>query len=292
MTKLFLFLSILLLSSTAFSQNDNAEIKKMHDDDQSARMVVDKIDWTKLYQQDMEREKRVYELIKENKVITSKDYYYSAMIFQHGKDTTAFGMAVKHMRKAIAIDSNINKWLLAAAIDRYLMTKNEPQIYGTQFIKYNNEATFKRYKIDTTKITDAERKEYGVEILSEQLIKEKMMNLPQISSFYDKSKSIKKTLELVKSEKKKGSNVQYDIREKAINSFGYELVSLKKLEDALLIFKLNTKIYPKSANVFNSLGECLFLMDRKKEGLIAYEKALTLNPNNEGVQKIIKQNKK
>ena len=44
------------------------------------------------------------------------------MIFQHGADSSAFGMAVKHMRKAIKKDTTLNKWLLTAAIDRDLLS--------------------------------------------------------------------------------------------------------------------------------------------------------------------------
>ena len=36
---------------------------------------------------------------------------------------------------AIELDSTKNKWLLAASIDRELMSRNKPQIYGTQYTK-------------------------------------------------------------------------------------------------------------------------------------------------------------
>src|SRR5688572_28706226 len=90
---------------TAFSQTkDNAELQKMYDDDQRSRSVSN-IDWRALSKADSLREARVYELIKQGKIVTGKDYYNSAMIFQHGRDTVASRMAVEHMRKAIALDS-------------------------------------------------------------------------------------------------------------------------------------------------------------------------------------------
>jgi len=79
------------------------------------------------------------------------------------------------MKKAIDLDSTINKWLLAATTDRYLLSKGEPQIYGTQFYKEGDEPWILS-EIDTTKITDAERIEYGVETLAEQRLKVIKMN--------------------------------------------------------------------------------------------------------------------
>lgn len=96
------------------------------------------------------------------------------MIFQHGNDSTDYGKAVKFMKQAIKLDSTINKWLLAATIDRYLLSKQEPQIYGTQYHKMGDEP-WKLAKIDTTIITDKERIEYGVETLSEQ--KQKVIDM-------------------------------------------------------------------------------------------------------------------
>ena len=175
-TKFMKFLLLFLFPLSVFSQTDNSELQKMYNEDQGSRMVKN-IDWTVLSKHDKERESRVYELIKLGQILTGKDYYNSAMIFQHGGDTLASAMAVKQMRKAIELDTTINKWLLAAAIDRDLMRRQKPQIYGTQYVKNNGEENWKRYNIDTTQVTDRERKFYQVETLAEQLEKERNMNL-------------------------------------------------------------------------------------------------------------------
>lgn len=280
------FLIFLIFPFAVFSQTDNSELQKMYNEDQSSRMVKD-IDWTVLSKQDKERESKVSELIKLGKIVTGKDYYNSAMIFQHGSDTIASSMAVKQMRKAIELDTTINKWLLAAAIDRDLMRRQKPQIYGTQFVKNNGETKWKLYNIDATQVTDEERKYYGVETLEEQLVKERDMNLTPISEFYSKSNSIKKTVKFIISENKKGIKSNYSTSEKNLNSFGYELLKAKKENEALEIFTLNTKLYPKGYNTFDSLGECLLLVGKKNEGLKAYKKSLELNPKNENARKII-----
>ena len=110
--KTYIYLLMFLLSTSEISfaqQTDNTELQKMYNEDQQSRSTS-KIDWRVLSKQDSLREARVYELIKEGKLITGKDYYNSAMIFQHGRDTVASRMAVQQMRKAIELDSTINKW--------------------------------------------------------------------------------------------------------------------------------------------------------------------------------------
>jgi len=277
---------VFLFPLTVYSQTDNTELQKMYNEDQGSRSAKN-IDWSVLSKQDKEREKRVYELIQSNQVSTARDYYNSAMIFQHGDDTVASSMAVKQMRKAIELDATIDKWLLAAAIDRDLMRRQKPQIYGTQYVKNSAEAKWTRYKIDTTQVTDDERKYYKVETLSEQVEKERNMNLFPISALHEKNTSLKKTIELIKIENKKGQQSSYNTSENEINRFAYELLNNGEKNDALDVFKLNTELYPKAFNTFDSLGECLLLLGKKEEGIKAYKKSLELNPKNENARQII-----
>jgi tetratricopeptide (TPR) repeat protein len=286
MANILKFLLLFLSPLTIYAQTDNTELQKMYDEDQSSRLVKT-INWPVVSKQDKEREKRVYELIKSNQVVTGKDYYNSAMIFQHGNDTVASSMAVKQMKKALQLDTTINRWLLAAAIDRDLMRRKKPQIYGTQYVKNNGETKWRRYDIDTTQVTDKERAYYKVETLAAQLIKERNMNLISISDFHAKSTSIKETIKFIKSEDKKGEKSEYNTSEDELNSFGYELMKGKKVNDALEIFTLNTKLHPNGFNTFDSLGECLMLLGKKDQAISAYKRSLELNPKNENARKII-----
>jgi tetratricopeptide (TPR) repeat protein len=280
-------LAVCLFSLAAFSQTlDNRELNKMYDEDQGARSVPN-INWAELSKQDRAREARVYELIKSGQVTTAKDYFHSAMIFQHGADSVAYGMAVKQMRKAIDLDTSIDRWLLAAAIDRDLMSRGKPQIYGTQFRKMGQDAKWDRYRIDSTQVSDEERKYYHVETLSQQLVKEKNMNLLSVADFYAKSGSIEETVKLIQSENKKQDDAAYNTSEAGINEFGYGLLAEKKQQEALIIFTLNTTLYPNAYNAFDSLGECLFLMNKKEDGIKAYQRSLELNPKNDNAKKMI-----
>ena len=257
--------------------SDNQELIEIYKNDQSDRRS-ENIDWSAVSKRDSLREVRIYELLDSNKVNTSLDYHNAAMIFQHGGDSTAYGMAVKLMKKSIELDSTANKWLLAAAIDRYLLSKDEPQIYGTQYQRKGQNEPWELGKIDTTRITDAERIEYGVETLAQQREKVKRFNSKKISDMLANGKTVDELIKFVQSEHKNDS--KYDLSESGINSFGYDLMSQGNHNDALKIFKLNTELYPDGFNTYDSYGECLLNMGDKENAIIAYKKSLELNPKN------------
>ncbi len=291
MKRIVLILLSFGIIAFAYSQNktkDNKELIEIYKNDQADRQT-DNIDWKIVSKRDSLRKVRIYQLLDSNKVHTSKDYHNAAMIFQHGRDTTAYGMAVKLMRKSIELDSTADKWLLAAAIDRYLLSKDEPQIYGTQYQKTGKDGLWQLGKIDTTKISDAERIEYGVETLAQQRERVKRMNSKKLSELIKEGKNIDEIIEFIKSENLGESN--FDLSESGINSFGYNLMRQGKTKEALKIFKLNTELYPNGYNTYDSYGECLLLLGEKEEGIKAYKKSLQLNPKNKNAETIIEQNK-
>ena len=267
--------------------DDNAELAAMHEADQNDRKGV--INWSVVSERDNNRLSRVNKMLKDGLIVTGKDHYHAAMIYQHGYDTVASGLAVEMMKKAIELDSSVNKWLLAAAIDRDLMRKEKPQIYGTQFVKMGEYEPWQRYEIDSTKVTDDERIAYGVETLAEQRLKEIRMNQKKISELWAGEKSIDEIVSYIATADL--SNSKYDLSEMAINNFGYQLIQEEKVEEALKIFILNSKLYPDAANTHDSLGECLFLLNREEEGIKAYQKSLELNPDNKNASEIIARNK-
>lgn len=295
---LFLIFVIALISCKENQENkaveivapvaDNLELIEIYTNDQADRQT-DNIDWNVVLKRDSTRERRVYELLDSSLVKTSKDYHNAAMVFQHGADSVAYGMAVKMMRKSIEMDSTANKWLLAAAIDRDLMSRNKPQIYGTQYHKMG-EGPWELGEIDTTQITDAERIAYGVETLAEQHERVKSMNRIKLSLLVSEGKSIDDIVAFVKAENKSTSD--YDLSENGINNFGYHLMAESKNEDALKLLKLNTELYPDAFNTYDSYGECLLLLGQKEEGLAAYKKSLELNPDNTGAKDVLLKHQK
>lgn len=264
---------------------NNEELVEIYKEDQADRQTQP-IDWTVVSKRDSLREVRIYELLDSNKVRTSMDFHNAAMIFQHGGDSVAYGMAVKLMKKSIELDSTANKWLLAAAIDRYLLSKGEPQIYGTQYWKMKDQPWELR-EIDTTKVTDAERIEYGVETLAQQRENVKRMNKKKLSELLNEEKSVDELVQFIKQENIKKSD--YDLSESGINNFGYQIMRQGLKEEALKIFKLNTELYPEGYNTFDSYGECLVELGDKENAIIAYKKSLELNPKNKNAEKVLRE---
>lgn len=82
---------------------------------------------------------------------------------------------------------------------------------------------------------------------------------------------------------------EYNISEYALNVLGYQFLQNNNLKDALLLFQVNTELYPTAANTWDSYGECLLMMGRRQEALQAYRKSLQLDAGNNGAAKIIKE---
>jgi imidazolonepropionase-like amidohydrolase len=67
--------------------------------------------------------------------------------------------------------------------------------------------------------------------------------------------------------------------EETINQLGYDLLAAKKSELAVAVFRLNTELYPKSGNTFDSLGETLLGLGDKDAARKAYARALEVQPD-------------
>ena len=81
--------------------------------------------------------------------------------------------------------------------------------------------------------------------------------------------------------------------ENDMNTLGYNLIEQHRLNEAIAAFELNTKEYPKSVNVWDSLGEAYALAGNREEAIKSYKKVLQLNPGSvsakQAIEKLIKQ---
>ena len=103
-----------------------------------------------------------------------------------------------------------------------------------------------------------------------ELIKKTGMN--SALQFYEKNKK----------------NSSYYINETEINGLGYYLLNERReTENAILIFQLNTELFPASANVYDSLAEAYMRKGDNKNAVAFYKKSLQLDPNNEAAKQII-----
>jgi CubicO group peptidase (beta-lactamase class C family) len=85
---------------------------------------------------------------------------------------------------------------------------------------------------------------------------------------------------------------KYNIDESEMNTIGYELIKFGFNKEAIIIFKINTEVFTKSSNAYDSLAETYALIGMNTEALKNYEIALKLNPSNSNAKNQIKKLKK
>ena len=83
----------------------------------------------------------------------------------------------------------------------------------------------------------------------------------------------------------------YDFEDK-INDAGYQLMNIERFEEAVLVFKLNSELFPDSANCWDSLAEGYWRSGDIVQAKTYYQKAIIMDPNGstgENAQNMLKQ---
>lgn len=70
-------------------------------------------------------------------------------------------------------------------------------------------------------------------------------------------------------------------KEVELNTLGFVFQYSDRMQQALLTFQFNTLIYPYSPRAFNSYGDALRINGNKEAAILAYERALALEPTHE-----------
>ncbi len=83
-------------------------------------------------------------------------------------------------------------------------------------------------------------------------------------------------------------NDTYDFREQELNLLGYKLWSIKKINEAIEIFKLNVTAYPLSSNAHESLGEAYLERGDKQMAAESFNKSLSMDPQNSDAIRMLK----
>jgi len=81
-------------------------------------------------------------------------------------------------------------------------------------------------------------------------------------------------------EMKKSSKDDPKTLEQTLNALGYQLLFSGVDSDAVRVFQKNVQEYPKSSNVYDSLGEAYMKIGQKDLSIQNYEKSLELDPKN------------
>lgn len=114
-------------------------LTKIFKEDQADRLAksVDS-DIQNITLRDFKRRQEAQTLINQGTLKNSTDYYQAAMIFQHGDTSEDYKKANDLAKKGLEIGEAKGglgyescKWIYAASLDRYLLSIEQKQKYGT-----------------------------------------------------------------------------------------------------------------------------------------------------------------
>ena len=98
--------------------------------------------------------------------------------------------------------------------------------------------------------------------------------------------SLKEAIARVKTSSTKGDDIYFD--EWSINGLGYKLINSERFEEAIEVLKLNTEIFPESANAYDSLAEAYMKSGDKDNAIKFYRRSLELNSENNNAKEMLK----
>ena len=79
----------------------------------------------------------------------------------------------------------------------------------------------------------------------------------------------------------------YNFDEDELNTLGYQLIREKNYSAAIRILSLNTEVYPKSGNTWDSLGEAYMDDGDIADAVANYHKSLSINPGNQNAREML-----
>lgn len=92
--------------------------------------------------------------------------------------------------------------------------------------------------------------------------------------------------------KKKNPEKRTSFNVNVLNGLGYGFVNSGKIKEAIEVFEMNIKAFPKHFNTYDSLAETYMNNGKTKLAIKYYEKALKLNPNKTQFEKTAFENEK
>ncbi len=98
--------------------------------------------------------------------------------------------------------------------------------------------------------------------------------------------SIDGTLARIRKLRESGSDIYFD--EFEINGIGYHLLGSERFPEAIKVFELNVELFPRSSNVYDSLGEAYMKGGDKSRAVENYKKSLEINPDNSNAEEMLK----
>jgi hypothetical protein len=79
-----------------------------------------------------------------------------------------------------------------------------------------------------------------------------------------------------------------EIPEPRLNAMGYQLLERKRLPEAVAVFTLVTRRFPRSSNAYDSLGEAYAAIGERQKAIASYETSLRLDPGNTNAKEMLR----
>ena len=89
--------------------------------------------WRALNREEIYRRAAVRALIQTGNLHTGRDYFEAAYIYQHGPNPKDYLLAMILAETSVQKGYHKARWWVAAALDRYLQSIKQPQVFGTQY---------------------------------------------------------------------------------------------------------------------------------------------------------------
>jgi hypothetical protein len=147
----------------AYDRAVSARVAALYLADQAARALPAGAG-PEIAEADRQRRVEVLGYLEAAQVQTPRDLVYAAFIFQHGNCPAHYLLANRLAQIALEAGDPEARWIYAATLDRYRMSRGEPQQYGTQYTLVDGR--YALYPVDPA-TTDEERAQYDVPPLAE-----------------------------------------------------------------------------------------------------------------------------
>ena len=156
-----------IIEGVTFSGVDDPEaerrVEELFGADQADRQA-EPIDWNRVSRADGERRRELLGLLQAGRVNRPEGLYLSAFVFQHGDCPDHYRFAHDLAKRSMDAGYDRARWIYAATLDRYLLSKGERQKFGTQYRVVRGKWQLQPYDPATT---DEERALYHVPTLAE-----------------------------------------------------------------------------------------------------------------------------
>lgn len=153
-------------------ETDNLRLEELFNADQNERSHVlsSAIQVETLKNNDQARRSEVHGMIARGEINTANDLYRAGVLFLHGAEPKDFLAAHRLATMAALNGHRASRWLVAASLDRFLMSAGRPQVYGTQFERAEEGDRYQlRLPIDDSTVLHFEKRFFDVPAVIERL---------------------------------------------------------------------------------------------------------------------------